>query len=182
MMTVDIKRAYFNAEATRQVFVEVPKEDKNDDDGDVVGELRLCLYGTRDAAYNWSETVAAQLKESGYSRGKAFPAVYYRKDTDVAVMVHGDDYLCTGSETALKELKAQLGKSFEIKSSIMGEASHLDKEGKILNRIIRCTTEGWEMEADQRHGEILVKELGLDECKGLSTPGVDEPMQEGERH
>ena len=180
IMTVDIKRAYFNAVSTRKVFIEIPVEDRNDDDGNVVGELRLCLYGTRDAAYNWSETVASQLRECGYSRGKAFPAVYFNKSKGVALMVHGDDYMCAGSEVALEELRLQLSKSFEIKSAIMGEDAHLAKEGKILNRIVRCTSAGWEMEGDQRHGEIIAKELGLETSKGLTTPGVDEPIPEGD--
>ena len=89
-----------------------------------------------------------------------------------------DDYLCTGPEAALKRLKAKLSESFEIKSSIMGKAAHLDKEGKILNRIVRITSEGWEVEADQRHGELIAQELGLDKAKGLSTPGIDEPLKD----
>ena len=93
-------------------------------------------------------------------------------------MVHGDDYMCTGPEKALEELRQQLAKSFEIKSAIIGEGAHLDKEGKILNRIVRCTKAGWEVEADQRHGEIVAKELGLEESKGLTTPGADEPIPE----
>ena len=51
-MTVDVKRAYFNALATREVYVEIPKEDRVAGDEDRVGRLRLCLYGTRDAAQN----------------------------------------------------------------------------------------------------------------------------------
>ena len=54
----------------------------------------------------------------------------------------------------------------------------MDKEGKILNRILRVGPEGWELEADQRHGELIAKEMGLDKSKGLSTSAVDEPLGE----
>ena len=37
----------------------------------------------------------------------------------------------------------------------------LQKEVRVLNRVIRCTADAWEYEADQRHADILVKELGL---------------------
>ena len=35
------------------------------------------------------------------------------------------------------------------------------KEGKVLNRVIRITESGWEYEADQRHGELIVEMMGL---------------------
>ena len=45
------------------------------------------------------------------------------------------------------------------------------QEGRVLNRIIRWTNEGWEIEPDQRHAAIIVHELGLSESKPVSTPG-----------
>ena len=33
---------------------------------------------------------------------------------------------------------------------------------------------GWQLEADPRHAELIVEQLGLDTTKGLSTPGIDE--------
>ena len=40
-----------------------------------------------------------------------------------------------------------------------------------MNRIVRCTANGWEYEPDQRHAELIVKELGLVEAKAAATPG-----------
>ena len=40
-----------------------------------------------------------------------------------------------------------------------------------MNRVVRWTTEGWEMEPDQRHVDLIIKELGLSEAKPVSTPG-----------
>ena len=37
---------------------------------------------------------------------------------------------------------------------------------KILTTIVRATSEGWEYEPDQRHAEIIVQELGLEEYLG----------------
>ena len=45
-------------------------------------------------------------------------------------------------------------------------------KGNLLNRIIRRTEAGYEMEGDQRHAEIIVRDLGLtEESKALSAPG-----------
>ena len=51
-MIIDVKRAYFHARATRDVYVELPDGDKLPGEGDLVGKLQLCLYGARDVASN----------------------------------------------------------------------------------------------------------------------------------
>ena len=48
------------------------------------------------------------------------------------------------------------------------------EKGRLLNRIIRRTEEGWEYEADQRHAELIVKGLGLEEAKAVATPAEGE--------
>ena len=47
------------------------------------------------------------------------------------------------------------------------------------NRIIWCTDVGWEIEADPRHAELVVKQLGIED-KGVSTPGVSGIEEEDE--
>ena len=49
-----------------------------------------------------------------------------------------------------------------------------EKALEVLNRIIRFTPNGIEYEADIRHGEIIVKQLGLGDAKSLTTPGCEE--------
>ena len=44
------------------------------------------------------------------------------------------------------------------------------QETKVLNRIIRMDHEGWHYEADQRHGEVIVKALNLQEAESVQTP------------
>ena len=47
-----------------------------------------------------------------------------------------------------------------------------DKEIRLLNRIISWTAKGIEWEADQRHAEILIRELGLTNPQSVVTPGI----------
>ena len=49
IMINDVRRAYFYANIQRDVYVELPKEDPQHGKG-ILGKLKLCLYGTRDAA------------------------------------------------------------------------------------------------------------------------------------
>jgi hypothetical protein len=44
---------------------------------------------------------------------------------------------------------------------------------RILNRVVTVTDEGLEHEADQRHAEILMRDMGIEVgSKGAVTPGV----------
>ena len=52
VMVNDVSRAYFFAKMTRLLYIEIPAEDPNANP-DMLGRLRLCLYGTRDAALDW---------------------------------------------------------------------------------------------------------------------------------
>ena len=56
----DVSRAYFYARATRDIYIELPEEDLEANQGEV-GKLNLCLYGTRDAAKEWQETLSRQF-------------------------------------------------------------------------------------------------------------------------
>eukprot|EP00973_Karenia_brevis_P036049 4973185-Karenia_brevis.AAC.1 len=56
-MANDVKRAYFHAPATREIYIEIPEEDWEEGDEARVAKLNLSLYGTRDAAQNWAKEV-----------------------------------------------------------------------------------------------------------------------------
>ena len=60
VMINDARRAYSYAKATRDLYIELPAEDP-EAGRDKLGKLKLCLYGTRDAAKGWQETLSLQL-------------------------------------------------------------------------------------------------------------------------
>ena len=74
-----------------------------------------------------------------------------------------------------------MGQRFTIKTSVVGRGKEEDKEARILNRVIRVTPSGWEYEADQRHGELITKTLGIDDCKPVISPGEDAKEWEAEQ-
>ena len=78
IMVNDVSRAFFEAPAMRQVCVELPSEDVTETDIrlDNVGHLQMSLYGTRDAAMNWQEEVAKEMKGWGFIRGRYNPCLY----------------------------------------------------------------------------------------------------------
>ena len=183
VMLNDVSRAFFNAKVTREVYIQLPAEDVGPGEKDLVGRLNLCLYGTRDAAMNWQECVADHLTSIGFKRGQAFPSLYHHKERNIYTLVHGDDYVSVGDKGELRWLKQQLESTFEIKTDLLGrDDQELKTSGKILNRLIRVDKDGWKLEADPRHAELLIEALGVGEGKGLTTPGIDEKEnEEGEQ-
>ena len=174
-MTIDVKRAYFYAPATRPVYIRIPKEDLEEGDEDKVGVLQLSLYGTRDAAMNWAATYTKVLVQNGFIPGRCSPCNFRHVSRDIAMTVHGDDFTCSGSEEDLAWLEEKMKEKFEIKVEILGpDARRHKQEIRVLNRVLRWTKEGIQYEPDQRHAEIVVRELGLTEAKKVTTPGCRE--------
>ena len=61
----------------------------------------------------------------------------------------------------------------------LGPGSKDAKSIRILNRVLEWTSEGLVYEADQRHGEIIVQQLCLNNGSAtLSTPGVKVKVSE----
>ena len=44
-----------------------------------------------------------------------------------------------------------------------------------MNRLIHCTQDGWAMEADQRHADLIIKDLDLAGSNEVITPGEKDP-------
>lgn len=169
-MINDVRRAYFYAPARRDVFIDIPDEDHEADKA-FVGKLNLSLYGTQDAAANWQETLSAQLKGIGFTRGAGYPCVFCHKDRSIWSLVHGDDYVSTGRPQDLAWLRKELEKVYELKTQVVGPCAEGVCEGKVLNRVLRWQDHGWELEADPRHCELVLEQLDLKHAKGLTSRG-----------
>ena len=84
------------------------------------------------------------------------------------MMLHGDDFATVGSVEDAEWLRKKLEERFELKTTVIGKEE--EREGRILNRVIRYTDKGWEYEADQRHTEFLVQALNLTNANPVGTP------------
>ena len=70
-----------------------------------------------------------------------------------------------------------MGKMFAITyRGAIGPAEDDDQSIMVLNQIVTWAREGIEMEADQRHAELIIKTLGVEGAKTLSTPGWSSTM------
>ena len=98
--------------------------------------------------------------------------------------MHGDDFTILGDTEQLDWFRNKIADRFEVKfRGRLGPETKDDKSIRILNRVITWTNEGIHYEADQRHAEIIVQQLGLTSAsKSVNSPstkvglGSDEPM------
>ena len=138
------------------------------------GLLEKSLYGTRDAALNWSEAYTQALLELGFAKGEANPCSFVNAEAGLETVVHGDDFLTIGPEDALQWFDAELAKRFKVKSILMGPKAHHTKQARFLNRIVTWEPEGIMYEPDPRHGELIIRQLGLEKANSLKVPMVRE--------
>ena len=101
----------------------------------------------------------------------AIPCCFEHKALGLKLVVHGDDFTCTGRTAALDTYETELQKFFELKiKGRFGEQPGRTNEMRVLNRVVRLTKEGLLYEAEPRHTEILVRSLDVSGTT-VVTPG-----------
>ena len=85
---IDVRRAFFYAPARREVYVELPDEDKEEG---MCGKQVKAMYGTRDAPQNWEYEYGEFMVGLGFAKGRATPCAFYHEPRNLRVVVHGDD-------------------------------------------------------------------------------------------
>ena len=175
LMFLDVKKAHFWSPVRRRLLVELPPE--AGEEKDKVGLLKRSLYGTRDAPSNWERAIKDALEGLGFKQGRSNPCLYFHRERSLRLNVHGDDFTVVGSYNELKWLESELGKVWTVEtrgilarpgSGLPGVIHHIS----VLNRLISWTNEGIEMEADPRHVDLVLEQLGLEKGASVTTPLV----------
>ena len=99
----------------------------------------------------------------------------------MVMTVRGDDFTTVGDKCDLDWFEAELAKHYELTTQPrIGPGRDDAKEGIILNRVVRWTSEGLEYEADPRQAEKLIQECGLRDSNTMATPGLRASFAETE--
>ena len=179
----DVSRAHFYGEAQRDIYVELPDEEKNGVD---CAYLLKSWYGTQDASAIFQQDYTGHLEKHEFQRGVSNPAVFYNRDLDIRMLVHGDDFGALGDGDALDRMDEILRERYSLKVS--GRLDFDDpgsRETVFLNRVLRLVghpdrgDQAMEIEADPRHAEIVIAELGLNDPK-VKTVDTPEVKQKGD--
>ena len=106
------------------------------------------------------------------------PSIYVHADKHIILAVHGDDFIAVATPESLDFLDVVMDASFDTKKlPRLGPGGA--KSARYLGRTLRWDKEGYYYEADQKHIDRIVRELGLQEAKGAPTPMV---RQSAARH
>jgi hypothetical protein len=153
------------------VYVKLPEEDH---EVGKCGRLIKAMYGTRDAAQNWECEYVEFMESVGFRRGQSTPCVFWHKERGIRAVIHGDDFTLLGNDAALNWFGESIQEKFEVNfRGRPGPGVNDGKSFRILNRIITWKEDGIHYEVDQRHAEIIIRQLGLrDNSNALSTPGI----------
>ena len=80
MGVYDISRAHFMPKVERELYIELPPEDRVPGE-DLVGKLKRNMYGFRDASHGWMKDWQKLLEGGGYRVGAANPALFYNEES-----------------------------------------------------------------------------------------------------
>ena len=112
IMTMDVKTAFLYGVVRRKVYIELPRRDPWSTDGKWVGNLERALYGTRDAPQIWQQEVSDSLTKLGFQRSVFQPSVFVHQTRNLAVVIHVDDFLCSGQRDDLLWMYDELYQEF----------------------------------------------------------------------
>ena len=170
MSLVDVSRAHFNALSKEKTYVQLPDEVH---EPGRCGRLVYNLYGTRMAASAWEADYGEKMVQQwGFERGGSCPCIFRHTSRPICVIVHGDDFVILGDDEQIDWFKGRMNTAYQCKEvGRIGPEEGDAKSMRLLNRIIEWREDGIHLEADQRHAEIIIKELGLEDAKGSDVPG-----------
>ena len=166
LMVMAIKRAFLHAPAVREVYVELPEEDK-EQGKDMVGRLEKSLYGTRDAPLSWQVFISEVLCQLGFQRGITQPCILYHPTRRLRMAFHVDDFIVSGPRRQLDWLKHEIDRRFENTSKVLGPGRDEERMVTYLNRTIVWHPWGLTYECDERHAQTVVDEMGLRRAAGV---------------
>ena len=177
-MIVDARKAHLNSKCEEDVYVSLPEEcgcPKG-----MCAKLNYWLYGFRKAATAWEDHYSKLFEGVGFKRGEACGVVFYNKERDISMAVHGDDFTLCGLEEDLDWIRDLMKSWFEIKvRAMLGPDEKDDKEVILLGRRVRWMHDRIEWEADPNHRRKILEHFGMDEgTRALSCNGEKNGKEE----
>ena len=159
VMFIDIKKAHLNGKVAEDeyAYVQLPHEA-----GCGVGRLKRWLYGMRSAASAWEGEYSETLRQMGFVKGRSSSTVFWCPQTDVRLVVWGDDFTVLGRDMNLRLFAKQLSSRYSVKiRAVLGPDAEDDREVRILNRWLRWQNHSIKYEGDEQHVKTVIEGMGL---------------------
>ena len=155
LLVIDVRRAYFHANARRRVCIELQ----------VVGSAGCCkrvCVAPETLLKTGKASLEASWRRLACAEDKRARACTPKRRGESALQSMED------AEWLIRKFKER----YEVKTQMIGEAADLDKQLQILNRTVRWSSRALWIEADPRHVKEVIKALGLEGASPAPTPGV----------
>jgi hypothetical protein len=111
------------------------------------------------------------MKPMGAKTCEGSPCAFYDEARGLVIVVYGDDFIAVGGGEALLAFEAELNQHLSmVRKALIGPDHSDDKSGSMLNRIITLAEDGLLWEADPRHAELIIGELGLEAARPQNSP------------
>ena len=176
LMFLDIGKAHLQGRMQREAYVELPPE--RHEEGKCA-KLIFTLYGMREAAANWEQEYSRTMRELGFVQGIASSVTFYHPQKGLRVVVHGDDFIMSGEDQDLWWVHNELARRYPVKMrGVIGPEKGDAKEVVVLNRVLTWENDTFKYEADPRHVELMLKHMGMEDCKPVATPGVKDAVED----
>ena len=107
--------------------------------------------------------------------------MFQHETRDILLCVHVDDLLRTGLRGDLMWLKKQWLKKSEFKTLLMGDDDDMVKKVVYFGRTLEWSENGLSVRRERRHVLSLLRELGMENCRSVSTPLCATVEKEGNR-
>lgn len=157
----DVKTAFLNGRLEEEIFMKQPPGFKT---GEQVYRLKKSLYGLKQAARVWNQTLNDSLISNGFTQNKTDKCLYTKTDNESVchLLVHVDDLLVAYNDEKLaEEAMTQVGMCFELKD--LGEVRHyLGINVERSDGVFRISQEAYV--------DKIIKEAGLEDAKISRIP------------
>ena len=96
----------------------------------------------------------------GFRRGRAAPKIFFHLETQVSVVLHGNDFTFAGTDSELEKIKSKMYEWYDVKvRAILGSGRRDIQEIGVACRTFSWTEQGLEYEAGDTHRQALLRAL-----------------------
>ena len=115
----------------------------------------------RQAATNWEKEYTRTLVNAQFQPGRASSVTLYNQETDIRMILHEDDFIIEGVDADLWWVHDLLAAKYLVKMrGVLGPDLGDQTEVVVLNRVLSWMGGEFKYEADPRHVEKMLKDMG----------------------
>ena len=168
---MDVKTAFLQGELEEEIYLKQPDGFIDKDQPDHVCKLKKSIYGLKQAARCWNNSIDSYLLANGYEKSTADPCIYIKsvvsasgKINFVIIAIYVDDMIFLSNNVEmLKKKKAAIAKRFKVED--LGEIHHVLGMTVTRNRRLRTLSI-----SQKTYLQGVLKRFEMENCKAVSTP------------